>query len=76
MSLIKRIIFLLDNSGLKRADLARYLNKSTGQVAMWEKRGSNLPSDIIPQIADFFGVSIDYLYGRESSSLEGNCTYA
>ena len=41
MSIIERIISILEIRGLKRADLARHIGKSTGQISMWEKRKSN-----------------------------------
>ena len=68
MSIIKRIIYILENKGLKRADLARHLNKSTGQISMWESRNTNPPAEFIPDIADFLGVSTEYiLTGAEST---------
>ena len=76
MSIIERIIILLDSRGLKRADLARHIGKSTGQISMWEKRNTNPPSELLPQISEFFGVSVDYLLGRETPNSENNFTYA
>ena len=76
MSIIERIIILLDSGGLKRADLARYIGKSTGQISMWEKRNTNPPSELLPQISEFLGVSVDYLLGKETSSTKDEFTYA
>ena len=72
MSIIERIISMLENGGLKRADLARYIGKSTGQISMWEKRNANPPAELLPKIADFFGVSTDYLFGREPLAAKNN----
>ena len=43
--------------------LAQNLGVSPQAVSKWEN-GSYPEGDLIPKIADFFGVSIDYLYGR------------
>lgn len=76
MSIIERIISILENNGLKRADLARHIGKSTGQISMWEKRNTNPPSELLPKIAEFFGVSVDYLLGNETPTVTNNFTYA
>lgn len=43
--------------------LATYLGVSPQAVSKWEN-GSYPEGDLLPRIADFFEVSIDYLYGR------------
>ena len=43
--------------------LAVHLGVSPQAVSKWEN-GSYPDGDLLPKIADFFGVSIDYLYGR------------
>ena len=43
--------------------LAEHLGVSAQAVSKWEN-GNYPDSDLLPKIADFFGVSIDYLYGR------------
>lgn len=43
--------------------LANYLGVSPQAVSKWEN-GSYPEGDLLPKIADFFSVSIDYLYGR------------
>ena len=51
--------------GLTQAQLARALGlKSQSTVAMWENGHRNVPSTILPQLADLLGCSIDELYGR------------
>ena len=47
--------------------LASYLGVSAQAVSKWEN-GSYPEGDLIPRIADYFKVSIDYLYGREGRS--------
>ena len=43
--------------------LANFLGVSPQAVSKWEN-GSYPEGDLLPEIADYFGVSIDYLYGR------------
>jgi len=46
--------------------LASHLGVSAQAVSKWEN-GSYPEGDLLPRIADYFNVSIDYLYGRETS---------
>lgn len=50
--------------------LATYLGVSPQAVSKWEN-GSYPEGDLLPRIADYFSVSIDYLYGRE----EKECSF-
>ena len=55
--------------GISQATLAEALNVSTGLIGMYEA-GKRKPSyEMLETIADYFNVSIDYLTGKESSSL-------
>lgn len=49
--------------GVTQDILAAHLGVSPQAVSKWEN-GSYPDGDLLPKIADFFGVSIDYLYGR------------
>lgn len=49
--------------GITQETLAAHLGVSPQAVSKWEN-GSFPDGDLLPRIADFFGVSIDYLYGR------------
>ena len=44
-------------------DLAKELGISAQAVSKWENGGAP-DIEMLPALADFFGVSIDYLYGR------------
>ena len=60
------IIFqkLRTESSLTQDELAKKLGISKSTIGMWET-GKRLPSpELYEQIADFFNVDIDYLYGR------------
>lgn len=48
--------------------LAQHLGVSAQAVSKWEN-GSYPDGDLLPQIADFFEVSIDYLYGRDKGEI-------
>ena len=49
---------------LTQDEISKALGVSKSSVAMWET-GQRLPSpELYEQIADFFNVDIDYLYGR------------
>lgn len=53
-------------SGLTQEDMARNLGVSKSTIGMWETN-RRLPSpELYEQIADYFNVDIDYLYGRSS----------
>lgn len=49
--------------GVTQETLATHLGVSPQAVSKWEN-GSFPDGDLLPRIADFFEVSIDYLYGR------------
>lgn len=48
--------------------LAQHLGVSAQAVSKWEN-GSYPDGDLLPRIADFFHVSIDYLYGRDNGKI-------
>lgn len=57
--------------GATQEQLALYLGVSPQAVSKWEN-GGYPDGDLLPRLADYFEVSIDYLYGREKekASLE------
>lgn len=67
----KNIQSLRHEKRVKQEELANYVGVSAQAVSKWENGG--LPdTDLLPKIADFFGVSVDALFGRNpvpSSSL-------
>lgn len=50
---------------ITQEQLATYLGVSSQAVSKWEN-GSYPEGDLLPRIADYFEVSIDYLYGKGS----------
>ena len=58
---------LLDEKGLKNADVVRATGISNMTLSDW-KRGKSVPkSDKMQKIADYFGVSVEYLTKGEES---------
>ncbi|NSW84490.1 MAG: helix-turn-helix transcriptional regulator [Syntrophothermus sp.] len=64
LTLGKRLIGLREQRGLSREELAKRLNLSYWAIAKYETDERMPSSDILSRLADFFGVSIDYLVGR------------
>lgn len=64
MTLARRLKELREAKKISQRKLASILNISSGAVGMYET-GKRAPDyELLSQIADFFGVSIDYLLGR------------
>ena len=59
---------LRKTKGIKQEQLAEHLGVSTQAVSKWEN-GSYPDGDLLPRIAEYFEVSIDYLYGNESKEM-------
>ncbi|MBP1544642.1 MAG: helix-turn-helix transcriptional regulator [Oscillospiraceae bacterium] len=59
---------LRKEKGITQDVLASHLGVSPQAVSKWEN-GSYPDGDLLPQIADFFGVSIDHLYGRATDDI-------
>ena len=50
--------------GIKQEELARFVGVSTQAVSKWENGGAP-DCELLPIIADYFGVSIDRLFDRD-----------
>ena len=61
----ERLKSLRKSKNLTQTALATILHLSHGAVAMWETNKRQPDNDTLGRLADFFGVSIDYLLGRE-----------
>ncbi len=58
-----QIALLRKQHGKKQEELANYVGVSAQAVSKWENGG--VPdTELLPKIADFFSVSVDYLFGR------------
>lgn len=62
MSIKTRIKDLLDERHQTFAELERKVGIGNGTISRWDI--SSPKSDTLQQVADYFGVSVDYLLGR------------
>lgn len=61
----KRIRELMLSQGKRPADVAKDMYTSRNNVYLWLK-GRIIPRlDVAAELADYFGVSLDYLCGKE-----------
>lgn len=65
MDTYDRIERLLFENGMKQADLAKATGISTGLISQWKNRSQQPSAKKLQIIADYFGVSTDYLLGKE-----------
>ncbi len=60
----RRIRDLREDSDLKQAALAAYLNCSQVCYSQYELGKRDIPTDVLIRLADYYGTSVDYLLGR------------
>lgn len=60
----RRIFELLDKKGAYAADLAASIGVSPFVVSHWKRNISTSYIKYLPQIAGYFGVTVDYLTGK------------
>lgn len=68
MSLVEKLKSLCEGKSTNFAAVERALDFGQGTIRKWDK--SSPSTDKIEAIADYFGVSVDYLLGRENGSDE------
>lgn len=73
---LNNIILLLKEQDKKQIDLTNFLGLSKNIFSEWKSERSTSYMKHLPKIADFFGVSVDYLLGKEISTENNNFTYA
>lgn len=61
---MKRIAQLREQHKIKQADLSRHMGISQGTLSNWETGKHEPGNEHLQKLADYFGVSIDYLMGR------------
>lgn len=68
---IKRTIDLLEKSNKQDKELCEYIDVAQSTFVNWKKRGTDPKPKYLSKIADFFGVSTDYLLnGTEGESFD------
>ena len=66
MTIGERIAKLREKRGLSQSQVAKDLNVATSTIGMWETGKRGLKDDNLKMIAEYFGVSSDYLLGIKS----------
>ena len=76
MEVLNNIIHLLKSSGKKQKELTSYLSLSHNVFTEWKAGRNTSYKKHLPKIAEFFGVSVEYLLGKDTPTTENNFTYA
>lgn len=76
MTINNRLKELRSAVGLNQSEMAEKLGVSVSSYQKYEReKNSIMPSiEVLIKIAEFFGVSVDYLLGRENQSETDNIT--
>ena len=76
MTINNRLKELRSAVGLNQSEMAEKLGVSVSSYQKYEReKNSIMPSiEVLIKIAEFFGVSVDYLLGRENQSESDNIT--
>lgn len=64
MFLLRRIRNLREDADLRQTDIADYLRCSQVTYSRYELGTREIPLEALGALADFYGVSVDYLMGR------------
>ena len=59
-----RIRDLRNDKDLSQTDMARILDMSQTGYSKYETGENDIPTRVLLKLADFYGVSVDYLLGR------------
>lgn len=62
--MFRRIRDLREDNDLKQEDIAKMLSCTQACYSNYENGKRDIPSDVWSTLADFYGVSVDYLMGR------------
>ena len=57
-----------EQQGIKQTELAAYLNVGQNTYSQYENCQRQTPVAVLIKLADYFGVSVDYLIGRKGAS--------
>ena len=76
MDILNKIIQILKERKIKQIELTNYLGVSKNIFTDWKSGRNSSYMKHLPQIAEFFGVSADYLLGKETPVSDNKFTYA
>ena len=68
-----QIAKLRKEKNITQEELAKNLDVSAQAVSKWENGGAP-DLELLPRIADYFGVSIDHIFGRAQTKTESGFT--
>lgn len=66
MMVFQNIRNLREDNDKKQQELADYLNIKQTTYSKYELGKINIPIEVFIKLADYYGVSIDYIVGRSS----------
>lgn len=66
---MNRLKLLRENRGLLQSDIAKIINVSTSAYGFYETGKRDIPTNTLVLLADYFGVSSDYILGNDKSNL-------
>ena len=55
---------LREDKDLRQEDVAKMLNCTQACYSHYESGKRDIPTEVLMKLADFYGVSVDYLLGR------------
>lgn len=58
-----RLKDMREDRDIKQKDLAEYLNISQNTYSYYENGHRQIPLEVLAKLADYYGVSVDYLLG-------------
>ena len=64
-----RLAEIRAQAGYSQVDLAKFINVSPSTVAMWETGKREIKASTLLKLSEVFGVSTDYLIGRNDNPL-------
>lgn len=65
---MNRLRLLRENRGLLQSDVAKIISVSTSAYGFYETGKRDIPTNTLVLLADFFGVSSDYILGNDKSN--------
>ena len=65
---LKRLRDLHEDHDLKQEDIASMLGIQQTVYSRYERGFQNIPLEHLVKLADYYGVSIDYIFERENKS--------
>lgn len=68
MSFVDRVLSLVNEKGITRSKMLHDLDLNKTSFLNWQERGTIPGGDTLLKIADYFGVTVDYLLGKEEKN--------